>query len=330
MTAVDSFIDQLSLLSEEEREYKRLWEHNQSPPLPVFLNKEDDPIADITLRESHYFSDGRSFFHVEKHANYLPCYIHNHDFLEIEVVLRGRCLQEMDGKRFSLEEGDVIMVTPKQYHAVSVYDDATVLVNVLIPRHAFPPLFSPFASEKGEFSRYVSSLVRGKCGASALCLHGCGESFPSLVEAWQEGERSLALGQALISCFLARIALRKEEQVLLIAKDGKRDARMGAILHYIQENPDKVSLKTLSYAFSMTPAYMSALIHKNTGRNFSDLLSHRRMELVLQLLEEYPRMPLAKVAKEVGYESVQQLCRLFRKHYHLTPTQWKRRREREG
>ena len=323
---VEEFINQISRLGKEELAYKRLWEHHQVPDIPVRLHEGGGPIAVITLAEGQFFPDDRRCFHIEKHSNYLPFYIHNHEFLEIAVVMRGSCIQEMNGIQFMQEEGDAIMLPPFQYHAVSVCDDISVLLNVLIPRHAFASLCAPFEEQEGVFGRFLASLssVRKK-QMSALCIQGCKELFPVLMAMSQEGGRSSELDHAFLAQLLARLALQGEDRYRLVETKTRHDARIGAILHYIHENPEKVSLKTLSYAFGMTPAYMSFLIHKMTGSTFSDLLAKRRMELVLQLLDDQPEMTLSRIAEEVGYESVQHLCRIFRRCYHLSPTEYRNR-----
>lgn len=68
---------------------------------------------------------------------------------------------------------------------------------------------------------------------------------------------------------------------------------------------------------------MSALIHKMTGSTFGALLTRRRMGIVLRLLEEEPAMTLSQIADAVGYESVQHLCRVFRRCYHLSPSEYR-------
>lgn len=320
---VDTFLAQFATLSDEELKYKQLWLEHKLPSIPVGFDQKGNSIADITLWQSRFFLDDKRYFHIEKHGNYLPNYIHNHEFLEIEVVMRGLCVQEMNGNRFTLEEGDVIMISPSQYHAVSVYDDISVVINVLIPRYAFDSLFASFIKGENIFARYVASLGKTKMFAAGLYVHGCQELFPTVVSMYLEGDRSVELGKALISAFIARLALQEADQYQLIEVGSKSDARIGAILHYIQENPDKVSLKTLSYAFGLTSAYMSALIHKMTGSTFGALLTRRRMGMVLQLLEQEPAMTLSQIADAVGYESVQHLCRVFRRCYHLSPTEYR-------
>ncbi|MCH3919962.1 MAG: hypothetical protein LKE39_05735 [Sphaerochaeta sp.] len=92
------FIAQFSVLNEEELAYEALWKQGKLPPFPSFIALSGSGLADITLGDRLFFptDDGRDC-HVEKHTRFLPSYIHDHQFLEMEFVMKGSCVQEVYG-----------------------------------------------------------------------------------------------------------------------------------------------------------------------------------------------------------------------------------------
>lgn len=318
---VPQFLAQFDQLSTAENTYKKLWEQGKLPSAPLQFDPESNSITDINLEEKDYFSPAHvCYCRIEKHTNYLPAYIHRHEFLEIEVVLRGSCIQELEGRKFKMADGDVLWISPRHYHALSVFDDQAVVMNVLIPTWTFDELFQ--GDWEGKQGLFFSSLVKDS-SIAGLLLHLGQNLFQNIVDLAVEGPASRALGHALILAFIARVSLYGQEHVELIGDDERRNSRMSAILHYINSNPDKVSLKTLSYAFNLTSAYMSDLIHRSTGSTFRELLTRKKLSMVESFLLNRPDMKLSEIAKAVGYESVQQLGRVFKKNYHMTPIEFR-------
>jgi|GEM_PF-710794 len=322
-----SFMNQFSALSSEEAAYKKLWEHASLPPFPAFINKAGSSLADITLTDDLYFpSDALWDYHVEKHTRYLPTYIHDHQFLEIGIVLRGSCIQELYERKYMMSASDMIIISPNTYHAISVYDDESIVMNLLIKSTAIESVLRPFAVGDTTLNRYFASVIDRKPICPCVMIHGVEEVFPSVASLYQEGRRSNLLGRSFLAQMFALLLLLPERAVCCLNQGDRKDARLTAILHYIKENPDKVTLSALADTFGLSPAYLSAVIHDSTGSTFTELLRRRKMELSLSLLSSGIPMTTGEIARKIGYGSAQHFCRTFRKCYGCTPTEVRSRK----
>lgn len=96
------------------------------------------------------------------------------------------------------------------------------------------------------------------------------------------------------------------------------------ILDYIQNNYKKdISLDVISEIFYFNASYLSILFKRNVGCNFISYLTTLRMEEAKRLAKE-TNMKINEICKEVGYKDYKYFCVIFKKHYKMTPNEFRR------
>ena len=75
-------------------------------------------------------------------------------------------------------------------------------------------------------------------------------------------------------------------------------------------------------AFRFDEAYLSKLIRKNMGRNFTDVLRTVKMNRAMDYLLN-TSMKISKIAEAVGYDSADHFSRIFRRVYGMSPQQYR-------
>jgi two-component system response regulator YesN len=88
-------------------------------------------------------------------------------------------------------------------------------------------------------------------------------------------------------------------------------------------DPD-ISLVSVSKKIAVSPNYLSALIRKETGSTFIELLTRRRMQEAQELLK-YPALKVKDVAAKCGYEDQHYFSYSFKKETNLSPIQYKKK-----
>ncbi|MFA6845933.1 MAG: AraC family transcriptional regulator [Sphaerochaetaceae bacterium] len=313
------FIEKLLVLTEEERNYEKLWKEGNLPKFPSFIGHEGASFLDVTLGEDIYFpSDEKRDIKVEKHARFLPSYLHDHVFLEMAVVLNGSCSQEVHGRNFSMEKGDILIIAPQSYHAISVFDEQSIILNILVRHDSLEKILKMFCEGSSSLSQFFSSILEESPIAPCLLVQKAENVFPCVAELAEEGRRSNLLAITLLQQFIARLFLLDETHFHFVSQ-GEKSNRLAAILHYINENPREVTLSSLADAFNLSPTYLSALIHDSTGTTFSDLLLRKKMEVALACLSSEIPMTCTQIAQRIGYGSAQHFCRTFKKCYGISP-----------
>ena len=111
-------------------------------------------------------------------------------------------------------------------------------------------------------------------------------------------------------------------------KSGSRHCELA--LEYINRefsNPD-ISLVSVSREIAVSPNYLSALVRRETGSTFIELLTKRRMEEAVTLLK-YPAFKVKDVALKCGYVDQHYFSYSFKKETGMSPIQYKKQMSEE-
>lgn len=87
-------------------------------------------------------------------------------------------------------------------------------------------------------------------------------------------------------------------------------------LHY------QITLSNLAKQCKLTPQYLSALFHKETGRTITDYIMNERLETAKQMLT-YSDYNLQEIASYLGFSSHSSFTLHFRKHIKKTPSEYR-------
>ena len=95
------------------------------------------------------------------------------------------------------------------------------------------------------------------------------------------------------------------------------------VQEYIQQHyAEDISLTSLSEIFYVTPAYLSSLFSKRTDQTITSYLQSIRLDKAAALLLDHS-MTVAQVGTAIGYPSYPHFCRLFKRRFHVTPTDYR-------
>ena len=106
-------------------------------------------------------------------------------------------------------------------------------------------------------------------------------------------------------------------------------ATVPAILLTIRDRYRTASLGELARQFGYNESYLSVLLKKTTGRNFTDLIACHRLAEAKYLLQKTD-LPLQQVASRTGFGSAVHLSRSFRQSVGETPGSYRRRAKSEN
>ena len=90
------------------------------------------------------------------------------------------------------------------------------------------------------------------------------------------------------------------------------------ILSDIAARPESVTLADLAERYSYSQSYLSELIHERCGKTFGELVREQRMERAAMLLRA-TSLPVAEVARRVGYAGTSNFYRAFREQHGAAP-----------
>ncbi|MGO4106556.1 response regulator transcription factor [Paenibacillus sp. YAF4_2] len=97
-----------------------------------------------------------------------------------------------------------------------------------------------------------------------------------------------------------------------------------AVMEYIDFSfTEDILLGTIAKRFNLSLSYLSFLIKKETGTNYSEYIIGKRISLAKDLLKE-SSLSVQEVVERVGYKDYFHFNKLFKKHVGLTPSKFRK------
>lgn len=90
---------------------------------------------------------------------------------------------------------------------------------------------------------------------------------------------------------------------------------------FIETHSDSVTLRSLASHFGYHPNYVSACLHRETGKTFSEILLEKRMEKAALLLANTD-LSVEKIAAMLGYSNNSNFYKAFRQYYGTSPREY--------
>ena len=116
------------------------------------------------------------------------------------------------------------------------------------------------------------------------------------------------------------VAVNKLPQVA--GNEGSKDERLTAMLNFIQNNYQTVTLESMADQFHLSEPYISKYIKDKSSKTFGEHVAHIRMKRAKTLLKN-GNMTVENIAYAVGYQNVEHFNRTFKKTFDMTPIQYR-------
>jgi transcriptional regulator GlxA family with amidase domain len=101
--------------------------------------------------------------------------------------------------------------------------------------------------------------------------------------------------------------------------------RVAAVLEYVEDNHSRslCRLEAVAQTLRVSRSYLSRLVLRETGRTFNRHLQLARMNTAARLLQT-SSLSVKEISAATGYEHVPSFDRQFRKHFRMTPGEFRR------
>ena len=289
-------------------------------------------IISYEMDDSKYFEDGSNkTVIISKHNRYSPA-VYEHDFFEIVFVYSGQCEPTigLDRKKFSA--GDLIFVAPGVYHTMEVFDDESIILNILLRKGTFYQVFGSLMHGHSLIGEFFSGGLYKSEQIRYLVFHKGNRELRSaqgraLVLYMEQMNRDPFSDQMMIGLVITFIAKTMRDDMDVMESSysdnksaGKDDLR---IMRYIQNHLADVTLADTADHFGFSVSYCSRLIKSATGQNFNDWKRTLRVRKAEEILKG-TRMPIAEIGAELGFENPESFIRAFKKECGMTPAKYRK------
>jgi len=276
--------------------------------------KRDLDTMSITLNQETMYLQLPSFFCDDRKRWYFwnqgP---HDHSVYEMHILLKGSAQVRIGDQMHEIRPGGAMIIAPGQYH------EAWALEGDF---HRFSFMFSP-----DDKAVKLASMLRRRI---PVCLNfratdAMRELGYQILQDWERNtayrtEMRQALFQALmINTFRTLDMVGKPEDQL----SGELSRMLICDGYFAHEKQNK-STAELARFLCLSERQLHRCLIEYYGMSFQQKLTHSRMEKAAWYLRTTDRH-IHEIALDVGYDSESGFFKVFRKHYHVTPLQYRKK-----
>ncbi len=244
-------------------------------------------------------------------------YYHNHDYLEMALIMSGRGKYLIDGVVYDIEEGDLLILNPGVYHQ-AISEPSSPATEFFIGANDFciegmrpncldlksGPIYKTGAELRQKLMR--------------LCIAMSGEREAKLVGRYY-------MMQSYLTQFLLHVLRDEHEPVnsqnqYSFDSINKNEIVSQIIEYFEQHYAEKISLDIISGNMYVSPFYISKIFKSVTGDTPIRYLIDIRLTKAKELLEQYPEMSIHEAASRVGYDDAYHFSKLFKKRFGTSPS----------
>ena len=243
------------------------------------------------------------------------------DFI-IEFYRKGVASIRIEGNLYDINEGDIILLNPDELH-VSERKDSCYMEKIVL--HISEGLLGQFGADRLVFYEKIARKAKGKGNLIPSDVADKLGLTKKLNECLDLACESTPESEVLLSCkaveVLAKISSLIENADDIIA-EASSNKMVNKIIDYINRHyTDDVTLDSLAERFHFSKYYISHLFKDVVGISVGDYLIARRLYVCNNLIRG--GRSVKEAAFTVGFTNYSNFFRLYKKHFKITPQQFK-------
>lgn len=240
---------------------------------------------------------------------------HYHDFDKLTLFLQGDVTYEIEGKAYTLQPFDIVLVRAGQMHRPIVRN--TTVYERLIA-YMSPQFFDTYRKHGSDlsliFANARSQVLRQPQAAGSIYGTSC-----RLRQAWSEKkEDSHLLQQTIFLEFMIYLNRAVEGKHIGYVKTGKQNEKIQSILEYINDHlTEDLSIAAIAARFYISPDHLMHLFKNTTGYSLGIYITTKRLLMARQLMQE--GIPLTTVCYDSGFRNYSTFYRAWKNLFHTSP-----------
>lgn len=348
MRDIGKTLNEIFELNQDEIFYKKYYEASKSvATLKKFLKTVDQQdairrhliipellpdIISYEMNDDEYFADNNRSVYISKHNRYTPSFLHKHDFFEIIFVFSGECKQIISFEKKSFHEGDLIFIAPGVYHTMEVFDDDSIVFNILLRRSTFDQMFLPLMKGDNLLNEFFSEGMYHSQQIDYVIFHSGNtrliDSQKQMLNVYHEHLYYDDYSDQILIGMLTTLSgqmMRRYKDTMESSYRGKAEHSQEnfKVMRYIQNNLSHVSLQDVANHFGFSLSYCSRLIKSSTGQTFNEWKRLLRIQKAQHMLRN-TKKTIADISENLGYENPETFIRAFKKELHVTPAKFRK------
>ena len=296
----------------------------QQKSLGFIPDLKDTQIIDGIMQLPNALFFNNKDIYISKHNRYADYPEHSHQFLELNFMFKGTCHQVINGKDFTLQEGDILLMDSGSRHSISALEKEDILINILFQN-------SNVSLEWLTQLQGQNSLIYQLLLANSTTNHNSNYQILStkknkhlhniIQQKMTEYFMPHDFSQQIISQYLPILfyeLARNLRQIDHSQKIELEETPYLQVLRLIDKHYQDLTLASLAQELNFNKNYLSNLIKEKSGKTFTELITQQKL-MKAKLLLQSTRMPIYEIAQSVGFSNKTYFYDKYRAYFGHSP-----------
>lgn len=317
------------------KKLKKTSEYKEIRNERVTDNSTEDNLELDSRNESYVFQ--KKLFGLEKakilvmkHANAIDVISHAHDFIEIQYISSGSTTQIINGEKIVLKEGSLTIFNKNTVHSIEKATENDIMYFIFIHEDIFNTRFFSLLSKDNPFSKFLYKSLNNSSKYSDYML--VNEMSSTIIELLNkiifEARTKQMDRENLLIAYLAALFIKLGREKNITGLHGLKNVstkkmHLLEIDKYLLNNYKNATLNDAAEVLNLHPNYMCRIIKEMTGKTFGNILTMIRIEVAGNLLT-LTNLSVESISLEIGYSNSTNLYKLFKQHFDMTPSQYRK------
>lgn len=252
---------------------------------------------------------------------------HRQDFFFINFAWENSydALSEKYNNLITIHENEIYIGQPYSGYALRADSEKNVvIIGVLIRKDSFFREYLPTVYTDSSLFRFFVEPQTKKFSDEYIHLSVTKEHAirtileMMVVEYANRTDDTQRMLKSMLTTLLLEIARRYRIEKVGSAPESLSEQ----IIDYMGDHSDVVTLKDIAAHFGYHPNYISSLLHRETGRKFTEILLEKRMNRAILLMKN-TNLSIEEISALLGYSNHSNFYKAFKEYFGVTPREYR-------
>lgn len=310
-----TLLKKLSVITEEE---KKILSGEKQIDRSIYMDGSEDVISGDKL-----LPFGRTIT-IRPHARFIDFPEHTHDYVEMVYMCSGQTRHIVNGTEITLRGGELLMLGQNARQSIAPASAEDIAVNFIVRPEFFTGTLPYLGEEKTPLRDFVVNCLTGRNETGYLLFRVSGilpiqnliENLLYTLTVEIPNRRSIL--QSTMGLLFTLLLIHTDT----LQFEKPEHEAVVSVLRYIEANYVDGSLSNIADELHYELSYLSRLIRRTTGKNFTDLLQEKRLSQAAWFLRNTDRK-VDEISISVGYENISYFHHIFTARFGMTPKKFR-------
>lgn len=270
---------------------------------------------------------------IRKDSRYTGVPYHRHTNINMNYIYAGSCTYDLNNNKVTLQAGDVCIFDRDVIRAKDVLSENDIVFNISMSNTYFSGSLRNHLVEQSIVTSFLINALSQNTSHDQYLIFRTMRS-PNIIQLFTalllEYYSQTIYFKEIIQSYIDIIVMEllrlhtttvQAEPAIQFCRPS--DTRLLDILQYIEIHYRDCTIQKLAENFHYHPKYLSAFIHRKTGKTFKELQLQQRMNMTCQMLKS-TSVSIQEIIDTVGFSNQSFFYNKFSELYGMTPFEYRK------